>query len=179
MARVSLSLAHRPGVRGVPYYRPEDRSGTVYYIPRPWLMIRLFVLPRGSLDPHRPDDLPEDWQPEVLLDTGAPLSVFPFGVWEPFGDAIQWLDQPPGARQLTILGGTFTYRLGLLRFGVFDFGGNWLPAATSNAWFLEDDPAAPKQAILGLRTRLFDQRQLRCADVPEDVFGQVWALEDS
>lgn len=182
MAHIKLELDHSPGVHGIPYYRPEDRSGTVYFIPRPWLMIRLFVLPRGALDTHLPDGLEDNWEPWAILDTGAPLSVFPFKVWEPFADAIQWLDQPPAGstgRRLTILGGSFPYRLGRLRFGAFDADGNQLPATFSNVWFLEDGPAAPKQAVLGLRTRLFDRRQLRCEDAATNPVGQVWSLEDS
>jgi hypothetical protein len=66
-----------------------------------------------------------------------------------------------------------------VRFGTFDPEGNWLPAVWSNAWLLEDDPAPPRQAILGLRTRVFDRRQLRCEEVPADAFGRLWRLEDS
>jgi hypothetical protein len=62
--------------------------------------------------------------------------------WHPFGDAIQWLDQPPLAPARR---GTFAYRLGRLRFSAFDFDGNWLPAVTSNAWFFDNAPGAPGQ----------------------------------
>ncbi|MCI0699495.1 MAG: hypothetical protein L0241_00220 [Planctomycetia bacterium] len=182
MARIRLLSVPVGRGLGVPYYRPEDRSGTIYHIPLPRLTLRLFVLPRDAVDRAKPDKLPDDWMPDTVLDTGAPLTIFPFQVWQPFADAIQWLNQPPagsGGRSVTILGGTFPYRLGRLRFGAVDLDGNWLPAVSSNAWFLEDTPTAPRQAVLGLRTRLFEKRQLRCAEVPEDVFGQVWWLEDS
>jgi guanyl-specific ribonuclease Sa len=108
--------------------------------------------------------------------------VFPFRVWQPFRDAVRGLDQPPAGphgRRLTILGGPFPYRLGRLRFGAYDRTGDWLPAVTSNAWFLDDATGAPGQAVPGLRTRLFEARQLRCEDAPGDPFGQRWVLEDS
>lgn len=78
-----------------------------------------------------------------------------------------------------ILGGSFTYRLGRIRLGAFDEDANWLPAVRTNALFLDDAPGAPKQAVLGLRTRLFDGRRLRCEVAPHEPFGQAWWLEDS
>ena len=80
---------------------------------------------------------------------------------------------------MTVLGGRFAYRLGRLRLGAFDDDGRWLPPAWTPAWFLTaDDPDAPKQAVLGLRTRLFDGRRLRCEAAPDDPLGQRWWLED-
>jgi hypothetical protein len=181
MARVRLSVRGVGSSPGTPYYRPEDRSGTVYHIPRPRLFVKLAVLPRDAIDAYRPDDLPNEWTPDAVLDTGAPITLFPFPLWQPFRDVIRWLDQPPaaGLRQVTVLGGRFTYRLGRVRFGAFDAAANWLPAVWTNAWFLDADPAAPKQVVLGLRTRLFDGRQLRCEVVPAEPLGQVWWLEDA
>jgi hypothetical protein len=181
MARVRVYLRSPESGPGTPYYRPEDRSGTVHQIPRLRLVVNLFVLPRDAADRHRPAALPTGWSPEAILDTGSPLCLFPSQLWQPFRDVIQWLDQPPAAapRRVTILGGRFTYRLGRVRFGLFDLDGNWLPAVWSNAWFLNDVPDAPGQAVLGLRTRLFDGRQLRCEVAPHEPFGQSWRLEDS
>ena len=180
MARVELKLAAVSGSLGIPYFRPEDRSNTVYRIPTIRLTIRLFVLPLDAVSRDRPDDLPPDWEVEVAFDTGAPLTIFPFDVWQPFAAAAQWLGQPPQAARtrVAVLGGRFASRLGRVRFGAADDGGNRLPAVASSALFLDSDPAAPKQAVLGLRTRLFERRHLRCADVPAAAFGQVWALED-
>ena len=181
MPRVRLDLRHLGSAPGLPYFRPEDRSGTVHYIPRPRLFVSLFVLPRDASDRHRPDDLSDDWLPIAIIDTGSPLALFPFSLWQPFRDVIQWLDQPPttGPRRVTILGGSFAYRLGRVRLGAFDEDANWLPAVWTNAWFLDDRPDAPKQAVLGLRTRLFEQRQVRCADSPQEPLGQMWWLEDA
>jgi hypothetical protein len=182
MARIELTLQSISRGSGLEYFRRDDRSGTAHHIPLLRLLTRLFVLPREFPGPEKPDDLPFDWLPWVILDTGAPLSVFPFRVWQPFRDVIHWLDQPPAApfgRRLSIIGGSFTYRLGRLRFGVFDPSGDWLPAVLSNALFLEDAPTAPQQGVLGLRTRLFETRRLRCTHAPEEVFGQAWSLEDN
>lgn len=180
MERVRLKLAPISGSSGIPYFRPEDRSGTVYRIPTLRLSIRLFVLPLDAVSRDLPDAIPIEWKPVAVLDTGAPLTIFPFAVWQPFASAVQWLTQPPQPAQtrVTILGGRFAFRLGRVRFGAADEDGNWLPAASSTALLLDHDPAAPKQAVLGLRTRLFDGRQLRCTEVPAAAFGQVWALDD-
>lgn len=181
MARVRLILRKPESIQGTPYYRPEDRSRTVHYIPRVRLFVKLFVLPRDAADRHRPSELPNGWSPEAIVDTGSPLTLFPFSIWQPFREVIQWLEQPPATtpRRVTILGGSFSYRLGRVRFGAFDEEANWLPAVSSNAWFLDQDTAAPRQAVLGLRTRLFDQRQIRCAAGPADPLGQTWWLEDA
>jgi hypothetical protein len=169
MAGVRLALRSLTSSPGSPYYRPEDRSGTVHYIPHLRLQIRLSVMPRDAIEAYRPKTLPADWSFRAILDTGAPLTLFPFPIWQPFRDVIRWLDQPPvtTVRHVTILGGSFTYRLGRVRFGVFDEDANWLPAAWTNALFLD------------VRIRLFDQRQIRCADSPGEPLGQVWWLEDT
>jgi hypothetical protein len=179
MARVRLILRGLSSGPGLPYYRPEDRSGVVYHIRQPRLFVSLSVLPRDATEHFRPVSLPADWSFRAILDTGCPLTLFPFPVWQPFRGVIQWLDQPPAAaaRQVTILGGSFTYRLGRVRFGVFDEDANWFPAVWANAMFLDNDPNAPRQAVLGLRTRLFKGRQIRCEDAPEPL-EEMWWLED-
>jgi hypothetical protein len=138
------------------------------------------VVPHDGGD--RPIQIPVGYSPEAILDTGAPLSLFPYPVWQSFADAVVWIDQPPTGgpeRRVAILGGRFPYRLGRLRIGACDEE-NQLPPVWMNIWFLTaDDPAAPKQAVLGLRTRLFDGRQLRCEAAPGDPLGQRWWLEDS
>lgn len=62
--------------------------------------------------------------------------------------------------------------------GATDRDANWLPAVSANALFLNDpmtaNPRPPRQAILGIRSGLFDLRQLRhsTAEPP------AWVLED-
>jgi hypothetical protein len=150
MSRVRLTCAHLGA--GSPFYRPDDRSGSVHFMPRPRLFINLYVLPPGAGGSYQPGTGSDEWMPEAILDTGAPLSLFPVPVWRPFAAAVRWLDRDD----------------------------NWLPAAWTPAWFLTaDDPAAPKQAVLGLRTRLLDNRQLRCEATADDPAGQRWWLEDA
>ncbi len=181
MPRVRLSIRNAGPATGIPFYRADDRSGTTYFIPYMRLIAKLFVLPRDAAERNPPDDLPAEWTPEAILDTGAPLTLFPFPIWQPFRDVIQWHDQPPAtvARKVAILGSSFSYRLGRVRIGAFDRHANWFPAVWTNALFLDDSPEAPRQAVLGLRTRLFDQLQIRCANAPEEPLGQVWWLEDT
>jgi hypothetical protein len=109
--------------------------------------------------------------------------VFPFPIWQPFRDEIQWLDQPPREDgrpwAVTVLGGSWPHRLGRVRVGASDRDANWLPAVTTNALFLDDpptpDPRPLRQAILGIRSGLFDLRQLRhtTPDPP------AWVHEDA
>ena len=81
-------------------------------------------------------------------------------------------------------GGAWGYRLGRVRVALADDGGGSIPAETTTCLFLDPVPPGPgprprppRQALLGLRTPLFDRRQLRhtgtTADLPE------WWLEDA
>ena len=84
--------------------------------------------------------------------------------------------------RVTILGGTFGYRLGRVRVGLTDRESRWLPAKWLPAFFLDDSPAAPRETVFGLRNRLLDGRRLQHepqpgAD-PEEVPGRWW-LEDA
>lgn len=165
---------------GAPYFRPEDRSGTVHRIPMYRLYLKLVVAPLDSTEPYQPFEITEARRPEAILDTGAPLSIFPHVVWATFEDAIQWLVQPPAAaRRVTVLGGTWSCRLGRFRVGVVDEDGRTLPPVMVNAFFLEPDPNAPSEAVVGLRSRLLDNRRLRQEDAPSGGLDQAWWLEDA
>lgn len=177
MARIRLLLDHRGGV---PYARPEDRLGTVFRIPFYRLLVRLTILPPGEDPRVRPDDLVNSWRPRAILDTGAPLSIFPHPVWQPFEPAIQWLVQPPNAvRQVTVLGGTWPYRLGRVRAGATDRDGRWPPAVWVNALFLDPVPNPLPEAVIGLRCRLLDNRRLRQEGAPSGGTDRTWWLEDA
>lgn len=152
-------------------------------IPLHYLMVTLVVVPRDADADYRPDSIYDPWCPDAVVDTGAPLSVFPYTLWAAFADQIWWLDQPPRsdglAREITLLGGNWTYRLGRVRVGAIDDDGDWLPPVWLNAFFLDDLPDAPKTAVLGLRSRLWVQRQLRSAgDVDDDTIPDWW-IEDA
>jgi hypothetical protein len=175
VARIRVVLNHRGGV---PYVRPEDRLGAVFRIPLDRLLVRLTILPPGEDPDVNPDELVTAWRPLAILDTGAPLSIFPHRMWQPFAPAIQWLAQPPTAvRQVTVLGGTWSYRLGRVRTGATDPEGRWLPAVWVNAFFLEPAPGAPPEAVLGLRCRLLDNRRLRQEAAPSGGVDRTWWLE--
>lgn len=167
----------RAPIGELPFFYPGDRSGNPLAIPLARLVVTLVVIPRDAGEDYRPE-VKDRWSPDAILDTGAPLTLFPYPVWQPFESAITWLAQPPlpagGQRRVTILGGSWAYRLGRVRIGMIDTAGGWLAPAWTNAWFLDDDPVAPKQAVLGLRTGLFDGRQLR-----SDSSGEEWWLEDA
>ena len=175
MARVRIALDQ---YGATPFFHPGDRSGVPLRIPYYRLLTQLAIIPRDQAPDYRPPTPTHPWCPFAILDTGAPLTLFPYEVWQPFEAAITWLAQPPlpagGPRRVAILGGTWAYRLGRVRMGLLDDDGGWLAPAWTNAWFLDDDPAAPKQAVLGLRTGLFDGRQLR-----SDSSGEEWWLEDA
>lgn len=193
MARVQLTVrnirTHRtvgapnPSPEGIPFFRPGDPPGHTSYIPWYRLFVRLVIVPRGEDTRVRPAPREDGFEPEAILDTGAPTCVFPFPVWQPFRNEVQWLDQPPREDgrpwAVTVLGGSWAYSLGRVRVGATDRDANWLPAVTANALFLDNHPTTgprpPRQAILGLRSGLFDLRQLRhaTADPPE------WVLEDA
>jgi hypothetical protein len=142
-------------------------------------MVILAVIPRDAGDGYRPGSVDHPWCPRAILDTGAPLSIFPHPTWGPFADAVWWLDQPPTAvRRVTILGGTWGYRLGRVQAGATDEDSRWLPAVWLNAFFLDPDPGAPREAVLGLRSRLLDGRRLRQEEVPSGGADRTWWLED-
>lgn len=175
MARVRIALRY---LGSTPFFYPGDRSGMPLRIPYPRLLAMLAVMTHGASEDDRPDVIDTPWCPRAILDTGSPLTLFPYEVWQPFEAAITWLAQPllpaGGPRRVAILGGSWSYRLGRVRIGMIDTAGGWLAPAWTNAWFLDDDAAAPKQAVLGLRTGLFDGRQLR-----SDSSGEEWWLEDA
>jgi hypothetical protein len=182
--RVSgVRVFRRTFTPGIPFFRPGDRSGTVARFPTYRLFILLAIPPRDYSGEPLPD-LRDVVRLPAILDTGAPLSIFPFPIWNLFADRIRWLDQPPAAtpRRVSILGGTFGYRLGRVKVGAIDPERRWLPPTTLAAFFLDDATGAPREVVFGLRNRLLDGRRLRHepepgAD-PEEVPGRWW-LEDA
>ena len=180
MARIRLA-ARRVGQ--LPFFRPGDTSGVVAQIPLYRLIAKLVVVPRDASDAYRPLDLNDALCPDAIVDTGAPLTLFPYEIWEPFAAQIQWFDQPPRddgtPRQVTILGGRFRSSLGRVKLGAIDEDARWLPPVTVNAWFLQYHAGSPKQAILGLRSRLLDRRRLRQEELRDEDAVPAWWLEDA
>jgi len=195
MAKVRVEVRNHPLARcvgsatptpfGLPFYRPTDATGLVARLPWYRLLAKVVVLPAEADPLSRPVVIPETHSPAAILDTGAPLTCFPATLWRQFTTEIRWLDQPEREDgepwRITILGGSWTYRLGRIRLGATDTDGRWLDAATTVAMFLDDPPPgasrSPRHAILGLRTPLLDRRRLRQgSDTPDDL--PIWWLED-
>lgn len=180
MPRIGLELARV--ATGLPYFYPGDRSGAAVRFPTYRLYLYLAFVPRDYAGGH-PLDHPGVVSLRSVLDTGAPLSVFPFPAWSRFPDYVRWLDQPPApvSRRLTILGGTFPYRLGRVKVGAVDRDRRWLPVVTLTGLFLDNVPGGPGDPVLGLRSRLLDGRQLRHEPAPDADPDQTpgrWWLED-
>jgi hypothetical protein len=136
----------------------------------------------------------------ALLDTGAPLTVFPRHAWEAFEDQITWLRlnpdevaaRPPDQRTPTtsVFGSRFPYRLGRVWIGAFDREGRLLPAVPVIAQF-RDDVVQPGQPLplllLGLWGGILEGRRLERhhsleRDDPQPphppIHGQRWWLRD-
>ncbi len=195
MAKVRVEVRNHPLARcvgsesptpfGLPFFRPSDAARVIARLPWYRLLVKVVVLPADADPLTRPVEIPETHSPPAILDTGAPLTCFPATLWRQFAAEIRWLDQPPREDgepwRMTILGGSWTYRLGRVRLGATDINGRWLDAATTVAMFLDEPPAGasrpPRHAILGLRTPLLDRRRVRHAGTtPDDL--PVWWLED-
>jgi hypothetical protein len=128
-----------------------------------------------------PTDLEQFRRIDAIFDTGAPLTVLGHGRWRPFASDIRWLEQVPTPsgqpRRLTILGGSWTYRLAQVRLGVTDEQNRWLSAVWTPVLCLDPNPTTDNLALLGLRTPLLDRRRVRHAGTtPDDL--PVWWLED-
>lgn len=175
-----------PQPEGIPYLSTDGALPLVRYLPWYRLMVRLFVEPAAG------EVAENELAFDVIVDTGAPLTTFPFEMWDRFRDHIRWLDQPPREDaddtdellpwQVSVGGGTWGFRLGRVRLGLTDGESRVIPAVVTTCMFLEPAPPGPgprppRQAVLGLRTPLLDRRQLRhtgtTADLPD------WWLEDA
>lgn len=195
MARVRITVrnlrvsrhtdAPDPQPEGLPFLSTDGALPLFRYLPWYRLMARLFVEPIAG------EVLENDIAFDAIVDTGAPLTTFPFEVWHDFRDHIRWHDQPPREDvddageplpwQVSVGGGTWGFRLGRVRLGLTDGESRVTPAVVTTCLFLDavppnPGPRPPRQAVLGLRTPLLDRRQLRHAgttDLPE------WWLEDA
>ena len=127
----------------------------------------------------------------AILDTGAPLTIFPKPYWQEFASQIVRL--PLVGNQPTIgrVGGrTFTYFLGRVWVSAFDTFGRELPPVPVVAQFREDDIPPGQQVpqiLLGLWGGILEGRHLTRwptterydPDIPTlESHGQWWNLSE-
>ena len=115
-----------------------DKSRTPIVLP----FLRLFVLLRIGRQARQLAD--------GIIDTGAPLTVFPRLTWKHFARDIEWLMLPPErlsnswvANLRGRTGGTNRCRIGRVFLEAFDVEGGcrFLPGASILAQFEEDEPS--------------------------------------
>jgi hypothetical protein len=159
-----------PSMR-VPEGEAVDPAGTVIRIP----CLRCFVNLRVAGRPRIID---------CLLDTAAPLTVFPRKVWqgdakdkwEGFADAIEWLNPAATPGWLTspagATGHTFRCRIGRVSAETLDYEGGVLAPVPILGQFVEDDSALT-QILIGLHGGILDGRRF----VLESDLRKAW-LED-
>lgn len=109
------------------------------------------------------------------MDTGAPFTVLPHHVWQPFESEIRWIESAGPEPVMRIAGAKSRFQFGRVFLSAFDDLGNSMPPAWTLACCL--DSASPtKTALLDLRSELLmNRRRLRHAgETPP-----LWWLEDS
>jgi hypothetical protein len=142
-----------------------DENGSV----KPLRRLRLFCDVLIGRDPPTDPAGPFVYDPAsdprlrypALLDTGAWLTIFPRRVWAEFEEQFTWLQLAPEelagrpadqhSPRSAVLGHSFSYRLGRVWVGAYDWERRRLPAARVLAMFQEEDlPATEPRPILGL-----------------------------
>jgi hypothetical protein len=114
-----------------------------------------------------------------LIDSGAPLSVFPEKHWKQFEHDIEWLTFPPGARPnpwwTTVsgaTGGSLPCRLGRVALLPFDTERRQLPTVKVVAKFAEDSGLFAR-SLMGLAAGILVGRRV----IADADLGEAW-LED-
>jgi hypothetical protein len=146
-----------------------DASGTSIVLP----FLRLFVLLRIGKRAHQLAD--------GIIDTGAPLSVFPRLTWKRFAADIDWLTLPRErlshswvANLRGRTGGKSRCRIGRVFVEAFDVesGCRFLPGTFILAQF-EEEETIEDRIILGLHGGILEGRRL----ILESDLRQAW-IED-
>jgi hypothetical protein len=146
-----------------------DKSGNPIALP----FLRLFALIRIGLQARRLAD--------CIIDTGAPLTVFPRQAWNRFASEIEWLTLPPAQVKdswVTNLrgrtGGTSECRIGRIFVEAFDVedGLRFLPGSSVLAQF-EEKETAEDRIIVGLYGGILEGRRL----ILEPDLRQAWIEE--
>jgi hypothetical protein len=163
-----------------------DGDGKVRELLHLRLRVSIFI---GKLNqPNAPES---SERVPAILDTGAPISIFPKRTWQLFAPDIQRITLVD-ARALTGAAGGrhYGYFLGRVWVGAVDLSERRLPAVSVLAHFREDDipenePQPP--TLLGLWGGILEGRSLTRwpatdrfdADIPTlESYGQWWRLTD-
>jgi hypothetical protein len=165
------------------FRRSTDAPAVVRETPAVRLVVGLHVLPFAP-QVVAPQPPPQSHILTAVLDTGAPLTLFPFALWQPFAGDVRWLlPTATSVWKVRVGGCEYGYRMGEVRLSAFDTAGNVLPAVACFAAFL--DPAPPacatplNTALLGLQSPLLQNRALGCvADPTAAPLGQRWFLRN-
>jgi hypothetical protein len=146
-----------------------DKLGTPIVLP----FLRLFTLLRIGQRARRLAD--------GIIDTGAPLSVFPRLTWKQFAKDIDWLTKPSERRANSRVsnlrgrtGGTSRCRIGRVFLEAFDLekGCRFLPGALILAQF-EEEETIDDRIILGIHGGILERRRL----IVEPDLRQAWIEE--
>ncbi len=146
-----------------------DKSQTPIVLP----FLRLFVLLRIGRHARQLAD--------GIIDTGAPLTVFPRLTWKHFATDIDWLTLPPERLSSSWVanlrgrtGGRSRCRIGRVFLEAFDVesGSRFLPGASILAQF-EEDETIENRIILGLHGGILERRRL----IVEPDLRQAWIEE--
>jgi hypothetical protein len=180
-----IEIALTPTVKTwLRFRQPPDAPTVERQTPAVQLFVGLYVLPFAPVVARPPQRPPDTHTLNAVLDTGAPLTLFPHTVWQPFAGDVRWLDPTPtSVWNLRVGGCAYDYRMGEVRLCAFDTTGNVLPAVPCYAAFLEPAPvtcAAPlATALLGLHAPLLLNRAIGCAaDSTAAQLGRRWFLRD-
>jgi len=169
-------------------YVDRDRPGIQF-----WDALRIRILLRIGPDSRKPG-IDRRKQVQAILDTGAPLTLFPYQVWLGFSaSVIEYVDFPPGvsSRSITVGGTRCPFRLGWIWLGVEDNERpvGRLPAQRVLAQFALDGGRMKSNVLVGLSHSVLTGRRLvrettleaNELDPAEPIrrrrtFGQTWRL---
>ncbi len=135
--------------------------------------LRLFTVIKVGRRPRRLCD--------TIIDTGAPLTVFPQRAWRNFAAEVEWLDLPAARAAVSWVaklrgktGGERRCRVGRVRVEAFDLERppSSLPAVNVVAQFEEED-SADDRILTGLFGGILEGRRL----ILEPDLRQAWLEE--
>jgi hypothetical protein len=178
MPRVRLIA---PNVGADTFALPNQQALTVR-APRLFALVRVGERPTGQSDQRA--------KRRAILDTGMPLTVFPFEQWDKLESEIDFIttrfEAETGAFPLSnrILGCTYTYRLGRIPLAVLDYEDeSQLPERAVLARFLVavvDQPqgaSALKHVVLGMSEGALEGRALTFRHDRDETRRAAWLEE--